>query len=50
MHGFLRPLRHERHARRCVGDVDGFARPVMTTDNGQRSTDCEAGILASAAS
>jgi hypothetical protein len=35
---------------RAVGDVVGFARPVFTTDNGLRTTDCEARIVASAAS
>jgi hypothetical protein len=32
---------------RSVGDVVGFARPDFTTDNGPRTTDLEAGILAS---
>jgi hypothetical protein len=35
---------------RTVSDVVGFAQPVFTTDNGLRTTDCEARILASAAS
>jgi hypothetical protein len=35
---------------RTIGDLVGFARPVFSTDNGLRTTDCEARILASAAS
>jgi hypothetical protein len=32
--GFLHP---QRHARRCVGDIAWFARPVLTTDNGPQT-------------